>query len=109
MSLRPLKRGKITKEEKDRRFKNNLCFYCSNAGHVSKGCHIKKSQRAMGSNTSGKPCQNTDKKAWVAITQEDQYKDTTDDHAAQVVAIYYEPPPCFLIPCPHSAPVNEDF
>jgi hypothetical protein len=105
----PPKRGKITKEEKDRWFKNNLCFYCGNAGHISRDCHIKKTQGAMGSNTQGKPRQSTDVKVCVAITHEDQYEDTTDDHAAQVVAIYYEPPPRFSIPRPHSAPVNEDF
>jgi hypothetical protein len=63
----------------------------------------------MGSNTQGKPHQSTDVKVRAAITHEDQYEDTTDDHVAQVVAIYYEPPPRFSISHPHSAPVNEDF
>jgi hypothetical protein len=33
------KDGKLTKEERQRRFDNNLCMFCGKAGHVAKDCY----------------------------------------------------------------------
>ena len=41
--------GKISKEEKDRCFREKLCFYCRKPGHTAKECHLKKSQLSQGS------------------------------------------------------------
>jgi Retrotransposon gag protein/Zinc knuckle len=32
------KNGKLTKEERQRRFENNLCLFCGRSGHVAKDC-----------------------------------------------------------------------
>jgi hypothetical protein len=34
--------GALSKQEKDRLIKENKCFYCKEAGHVSKNCPKKK-------------------------------------------------------------------
>jgi hypothetical protein len=41
--------GKILKEEKDRCFKEKLCFYCGKPNHTAKECQVKKSQLSQGS------------------------------------------------------------
>jgi hypothetical protein len=40
--------GKISKEEKDRHFKEKLCFYCGKPNHTAKECQVKKSQLSQG-------------------------------------------------------------
>ena len=35
-------RGKLTKEERERRFKNKLCLYCGKPNHMAKDCRVKK-------------------------------------------------------------------
>ena len=36
--------GKISKEEKERRYKAGLCFYCGKGKHLAKECHKKKNK-----------------------------------------------------------------
>ena len=38
LSLKLGKDGKLTNEERHRRFENNLCMFCGQSGHVAKDC-----------------------------------------------------------------------
>ena len=42
--------GKVSRQEKDRCFKEKLCFYCSKPGHQVRDCRVEKSQPGMGRN-----------------------------------------------------------
>ena len=110
---RPLLGGKISKEEKDRRFKEKLCFYCGKPGHTARECRVKKSQLSQGTSNRRPPGNRprNDFRARATVTQEDQYEEEgqAEEHPAQIAAIYHDPHPGYLIPRPHSAPVHEDF
>ena len=41
--------GKRSKEEKDRHFREKVCFCCGKPGHMARECHLKKSQLNQGS------------------------------------------------------------
>ena len=105
-SQRPqLNMGKISKEEKDRRFKEKLCFYCGKPNHTAKECRIKKSQyQSSQSSRPSKPRQ--DFRARAAVAQEELYEETPEEHPAQIAAISQSQ---FTDSRPHSVPVNEDF
>jgi hypothetical protein len=113
MTSCPQMGGKISKEEKDRHFKEKLCFYCGKPNHTAKECQVKKSQLSQGSGNKHpqgtRP--RTDFRARATTTQEEQYKEgeIPEEHPAQVAAMYHVPHPGFTIPRPHSAPVPEDF
>jgi hypothetical protein len=102
-SPRPqLNMGKISEAEKQRRYKEKLCFYCGKPGHTAKECHIKQSSRGHGQgNRSGIPRQ--DIRARAAATQEETYEDTPEDHPAQITALSR------LVIGQHVTPINEDF
>jgi hypothetical protein len=99
----------LSKEEKDRRFKENRCFYCGKKNHRAKDCNAKKAAR----NNRGQ-YQNfrKDTKAR-AVTAQDQdsagedpspsYEDPT------TVSRFYHSNNRFDIIRPKSAPVQEDF
>ena len=108
-SQRPqLNMGKISKEEKDRRFKEKLCFYCGRPNHTAKECRIKKSQ--FQSNQSSRPSKpRQDFRARAAVAQEESYEETPEEHPAQIAAISYESQSQFTKSRPHLVPVNEDF
>jgi hypothetical protein len=94
--------GKISEAEKQRRYKEKLCFYCRKPGHTAKECHIKQSGRGRGQgNRPGVPRQ--DVRARAAATQEETYEDTPEDQPAQITALS-----CLVIG-PNVAPINEDF
>jgi hypothetical protein len=40
------KDGKLTKEERQRRFENNLCMFCGKSGHVARDCYKSASRAA---------------------------------------------------------------
>jgi hypothetical protein len=105
---RPQMGGKILKEEKDRRFKEKLCFYCGKPNHTAKECRVKKSQLSQGSGNRRPQgtCPRTDFRARATTTQEEQYEEgeIPEEHPAQVVAMYHTPHLGFTIPHPHSAP-----
>jgi hypothetical protein len=109
---RPQMGGKISKEEKDRHFKEKLCFYCGKPNHTAKECQVKKSQLSQGSGNKRpqgtRP--RTDFRARATTTQEENEEgEIPEEHPAQVAAMYHVPHPGFTIPRPHSAPVSEDF
>jgi hypothetical protein len=97
-----LNMGKISEAEKQRRYKEKLCFYCGKPGHTAKECHIKQSSRGCGQgNRSGIPHQ--DVRTHAAVTQEETYEDTPEDHPAQFAALSR------LVIGQQVAPINEDF
>ena len=103
-----LNMGKISKEEKDRRFKEKLCFYCGRPNHTAKECRIKKSQfQSNQSSCPSKPRQ--DFRACATVAQEESYEETPEEHPAQIAAIFYDSQSQFTESRPHSVPVNEDF
>jgi hypothetical protein len=98
----PLNMGKISEAEKQRRYKEKLCFYCGKPGHTAKECCIKQSSRGRSQgNRSSVPCQ--DVRTCAAATQEETYKDTPEDHPAQIAALSR------LAIGQNVAPINEDF
>ena len=106
-TTRPPMMGKLSKEEKDKRYREKLCFYCGKPNHTAKECRAKTNQMRQGNNKPRNPRQDTRVRA--AATQEESYEEAPEDHPAQISAMYQEPRSRFLIPRPHSAPVNEDF
>jgi len=101
--------GKLSKEEKDRRYKEKLCFYCGKPNHTAKECRTKTLQMNQGGNRPGNQRPRTDFKARATTTQEESYEEAPEEHPAQISAMYQDPCPQFMIPRPHSAPINEDF
>jgi Retrotransposon gag protein/Zinc knuckle len=99
--------GKLSKEEKDRRSREKLCFYCGKPNHTAKECRAKTNQMRQNNFKPRTPRQDTRVRA--AATQEEGYEEAPQEHPAQISAMYHEPRPRFSIPRPHSAPVNEDF
>jgi hypothetical protein len=94
--------GKISEAEKQRRYKEKLCFYCGKPGHTAKECCIKQSSQGCGQgNRSGVPRQ--DIRACAVANQEETYEDTPEDHLAQITALSR------LVIGQHVTPINEDF
>ena len=97
--------GRISKEEKDRRFKAKECFYCGKTGHMAKECRAKKNRAQQRPQQSRK-----DAKARALTTQDpDQKMDedpspSYDDHAT-VSRFYHDSTRADAI----SASSNEDF
>ena len=97
--------GKITAEEKERRFREKLCFYCSAKNHRAKDCRKKKRSRPNNSNYTPR-----DTRARAVSTQEKTQEEESPsppfDHGPSVSSIY-APSNRFD---PLSAPLNdEDF
>ena len=110
MPQRPcLNMGPLTKEEKERHFKEKLCFYCGKPNHTAEQSQLRQSSQGQGPSSSCQRIPRQDLRARAAVAQEDTFEETPEEHPAQIAAISYEPCPQFNIPRPHSAPVNEDF
>ena len=103
--------GKISKVEKDRCFKEKLCFYCGKPNHTAKDCQVKKSNLSQGPwNTHPNQRPSSDFRAHTTVTQEDQYEEEhTEEHPAPVAAMYHAPHPQVMILRSASCPINEDF
>ena len=93
--------GKLSKEEKDRRFREKLCFYCGKPGHNAKNCRIKQSGRQ-----TTRPSNRQDFRARATVTQEESYEEAPEEHPAQIAAISR---PQFLVPGQQVPAINEDF
>ena len=98
---------KLSKEEKNRCFKNKLCLYCGKPGHMSRECCLKRSNQ--GNNQSSNQCPRTDTHVHATVAAEETYEETPEEHPAQISAMYQDTQPCFMIQCPASCLVNEDF
>src|SRR6266404_1916012 len=92
--------GKLTAEEKDRRFKNKLCLYCGKPGHMARA--IWKKQEA-----DTKPCNPVTTCA--TTTQEEAPLDGEDNSSSYVASLYHDVYTGTLLTRPFSAPILKDF
>jgi hypothetical protein len=96
--------GKISQKEKDRRFKEKLCFYCGKKNHMAKECRAKQSKQG---NTSRRDTKTR------GLTAQDDSPDSNEqpspsyEDTTHVSRFYHANP--YDILRPKSAPVNEDF
>jgi len=97
---RPKPFGKLTAEEKDRRFKNKLCLYCGKPGHMARACNKKKENDA-------RPRNPVTTRA--TTTQEEAPLDDEDDSSSHVASLYHDVYAGTLPTRPFSAPIPEDF
>ena len=106
--------GKITKEEKERRYKEGLCFFCGIKGHDAKRCNKKKNR----DNQRGpRPNFKRDMKARTLTSEETKQEDqnlplTPPSYQSQqshMILRISIPQNRFNIIHPASAPLNEDF
>ena len=75
-------KGRLTKEERDHRFKNNLCLYCGKPGHILKECFAKtQAIKARGGRNV---------KARGAFVEDPDQEEAPNDHPAQIGALYRE-------------------
>ena len=93
--------GKLSKEEKEKRFKEKLCFYCGKPNHVAKDCRTKKRQ---GNQRQGPSHPQPGFKARATTTLDETMEDKPEDHPAQVASMSINHPH-------HAIPSlnNEDF
>ena len=104
--------GKVSHQEKDRRFKEKLCFYCSKPGHQVRDCQVKKSQPGTGR----KPRQRCNTRTRLLTTEETKRQEEggpsrpTDYNNSNVsLSRFYADVNCYNILHPKSAPVDLDF
>src|SRR6266571_4929684 len=93
-STHPQIGGTLSKEEKDRRFKEKLCFYCGKPNHRANKCRAK--QATLG---TGRRDQRPRKEFQApAVTQDTYNEGPSEEHPAQVGALYYAPRTISMIP-----------
>ena len=106
--------GKITKEEKERRYKEGLCFFCGIKGHDAKRCNKKKN---CDNQRGPRPNFKRDMKARTLTSEETKQEDqnlplTPPSYQSQqshMILRISIPQNRFNIIHPASAPLNEDF
>ena len=106
--------GKITKEEKERRYKEGLCFFCGIKGHDAKRCNKKKN---CDNQRGPRPNFKQDMKARALTSEETKQEDqnllpTTPSYQSQqlhMISRISIPQNRFDIIRPASAPLNKDF
>jgi Zinc knuckle len=104
-------RGKrLSREEKDRRFKANLCFFCGKPGHRVKDCDVKKNM-SQGRPSGGGRNTRTHQLATDETEPQDEAAPAkyNGPREAQVARFYPSMGDHYDIIRPKSAPVNEDF
>jgi hypothetical protein len=89
-TTRPPMMGKLTKEEKDRRYKEKLCFYCGKPNHTAKDCRMKTNQQRQGNFKPRTQRPGSDFKARATTTQEESYEEAPEEHPAQISSIYLD-------------------
>jgi Retrotransposon gag protein/Zinc knuckle len=101
--------GKVSRQEKDRRFKEKLCFYCGKPGHQVRDCRVKKSQSGAGR----KPGQRRDTRTRLLTTEESEPQEegapTDYDNSNVSLSRFYTDVNRYDILRPKSAPVDSDF
>ena len=106
--------GKITKEEKERRYKEGLCFFCGIKGHDAKRCNKKKNR----DNQRGpRPGFKRDMKARALTNKETKQEEQSllstppsyQSQQSSMISRISIPQNRFDIIRPASAPLNEDF
>jgi Retrotransposon gag protein/Zinc knuckle len=98
--------GKISKAEKDRRYKEKLCFYCGKPNHTARECRLKK-----GKNPDPRNRSKRDAKARAVTTEENDDTKASPPYEEQPMAIsrIYPANNRYDIIRPASAPNDLDF
>ena len=103
--------GKISKEEKERRYKAGLCFYCGKGKHLAKECHRKKNKGK--SKFPPRNTQRRDAKAQAFTTEDtndpDKKVSPPYEENSMTLSRIYPATNRFDIICPASAPIDLDF
>ena len=59
LSTKLRKDGKLTQQERQRHFKQNLCMFCGKVGHIAKDCHKAIAAKARSASTNTKSTDKT--------------------------------------------------
>jgi len=98
VSTNPQYGGRLSKEEKDQCFKEKLCFYCSKPNHRANKCQAKQQGLGTGQPRDQRP--RKDFQAHAAVAQDVYEGEPSEEHPAQVGALYYTPQTLSMIPHP---------
>ena len=99
-----IKRGKLSKEERERRFKAGHCLYCDKKGHFARECRARPSTQQ-----SGRPRFNNPARTCTTETGEEAPTSDKPDDTATMARVYHDPEFHFLAPDSQPANVAEDF
>ena len=101
--------GKVSRQEKDCRFKEKLCFYYSKPGHQVRDCQVKKSQLGLGR----KPGQRRDTRTRLLTTEETEPQEeggpTDYDNSNISLSRFYMDVNHYDILRPKLVPIDSDF
>jgi hypothetical protein len=103
--------GRISKEEKERRYKAGLCFYCGEGKHLAKECHRKKNKGK--SKFPPRNTQRRDAKARAFTTEDasnpDEKASPPYEENSMTLSRIYPATNRFDVIRPASAPIDSDF
>jgi hypothetical protein len=100
------KRGKLSKEERERRFKAGHCLYCDKKGHYAKECRARPLNQQSGRSRFPPPARTR-----ATTTGEEAPPDEPNDteNAAAIARVYQDPEFNFLAPDSQPADDAADF
>ena len=99
------KKGKLSKEEREQRFKSGVCLYCGKKGHFARECRSRPN-----TNQTGRPCYNNPARTRATeVTTEHPTEEPKPDNAATVAQVYQDPQYHFVTPDSQSIDPSEDF
>jgi hypothetical protein len=104
--------GKISKAEKDRRYKEGKCFYCGEGNHLAKACPLKKSKGKSKFNPRNNDSRRDAKARAVTTQDQDKPDESTSppyEEQSMVLSHIYPATNRFDVIRPASAPIESNF